>query len=377
MGRKVMIEQPLILKEGFTPEDVRQLEAAHKVWQRVNIYENQLNELFEIEHPGSAGDETKKAAYLQERDTSEHGGVWVYYPWSGVLLHCVGEEDLYRLQTNRNKNLITAEEQARLRRASIGVLGLSVGNSIALTLAQAGFTGQLKLADRDVLETPNLNRLRAPLYQVGIPKVELAARQLWEFNPFIQPQLFEDGVTQSNLGDFFSSPVPALIFDEMDDFPMKINIRLKAREAGVPVIMLTSLGDNILIDIERFDIDKNLPLFNGLIGDTPEEILRAKIGERETIKYAMDLVGTQYIPARALETLFEINRTLVGRPQLASTIAVDGGIAAFLARRLALGEPLPTGRYFLQFDKAVGLEPADDLVRHQAALDKLKGMLEQ
>lgn len=368
------MKTPAILYSGkFTQQDLATLRAK-PIWKTVDIYQQQLAELFVVRHPAKQHDEKALADFVNNHDgDNELSGCWVYYPWSGVLLHCVSEAELFELRTNRNKNLVTASEQAKLKDICVGILGLSVGRSIASTLAYSGLSANMKLADKDTLETVNLNRLRARLSEVTESKLALAAQHIWELNPFAKLKLFADGIHDKNLDDFFGAPKPTVIFDEMDDFPMKIKIRLKARERKTPVIMLTSLGDNILIDIERYDLDHSSKLFNGLIGDTPEEILRTKVGEREKIKYAIDLVGTQYIPSRALESLFEINKTLIGRPQLASTISVDGGLGAFLVRRLALDEELPSGRYYLSLGKALGLTTIDS--EHDAAVARLNKLL--
>jgi len=165
------------------------------------------------------------------------------------------------------------------------------------------------------------------------------------------------------LHDFlYGDPQPQLIFEVIDDFKMKVRLRIEARKARIPVIMPTNLGDNILVDVERYDLDPSLPLFNGLIGDTPEKILQSEITETEKVEFVIKITGREHIPARALQTLYEINRTLVGRPQLYSTVTVGGGLASYLARRFLLGKFLPSGRQFLSFDQALHYQQdeADD-----------------
>ncbi len=368
--------QPQILLPGmFKLEDIERLRKNNKIWKTADIYQSQLAELWEISYPDKNNREVSLADFCEKYGTGDLAGAWVYYPWSGVLVHIVGEHELFLLRTNRNQNLITSSEQKALDNTCVGIFGLSVGNSIAVTLAYLGTAKSIKLTDMDKLETANLNRLKAGLHQVGEPKTSIAAAHIYEVNPYAELHLFEQGIDESNLEKFFSHPKPNVVFDEIDDFPMKIKLRIKAKELRIPVIMLTSLGDNILIDIERYDLHSNTPLFNGLIGDTPEEILATPIGEREKIKYAIDLVGSDNIPTRALESLFEINKTLVGRPQLASTIAVDGGIAAYLVRRLVLGHDVPSGRYKLSFEKALGLSTIDNEQQHHAVVKKLNQML--
>ena len=72
--------------------------------------------------------------HLAGKDIQEYG-VWVYYPWSQRLVHLLDEEEFVEVRTNRNRNKITTEEQNKLKTKKIGIVGLSVGQSIALTLA--------------------------------------------------------------------------------------------------------------------------------------------------------------------------------------------------------------------------------------------------
>lgn len=369
-------EQPIIFNENsFTQKDLDEFLAQNKVWRTIDIYRQQREELYEIENPHAQNDAEAKNQFINSEVVSELQGCWIYYPWSGVFLHCVGESDLFKLRTNRNKNLITEDEQDVLNQTVVGICGLSVGNSIALTMAYSGIARNMKLTDFDKVETPNLNRLRAGLQHIGEPKIAIASQQIWELNPFAHLDLYEEGLQDLQLDDFFLTPKLNVVFDEIDDFPMKIKLRLKARETRVPVIMLTSLGDSVLIDIERYDLDSSTPLFNGLVGDTPEEILTGFIGELEKVKYAIELVGLDNIPTRALESLFEINRSLVGRPQLASTITLDGGLGSYLVRRIALKQDLPSGRYNLSLEKAIGLSEEFDASRRHAVVDKLNLLL--
>ncbi len=364
-----MQSQPRVLLPGeFSEEDVRELKAANKIWKTVDIYSRQVEELAEISYPG--GDSQKRQEFIDQKGDGDLAGAWVYYPWSGTLMHCVGEDDLFALRTNRNQNLITKDEQKTLSQATVAVAGMSVGSGIALSCVYSGMSNTIKLADFDELSTANLNRLRESVSDVGTPKIDLATQHVYEINPFAKVETL-DRITIDTMDGFLRNT--SVVFDEIDDFEMKIRLRIAAKAAKIPVIMLTSLGDNILVDVERYDLDADLPLFHGLLGDLPEEILNAKIGEKEKVKYAMQLVGINHIPTRALASLMQINKTLVGRPQLYSTIAVDGGLAAYLVRRLVLGQPLPSARGYVSFGTILDLPAISDGER-ESTLKQLRDM---
>ncbi|HRF79656.1 MAG TPA: hypothetical protein PL070_06180, partial [Flavobacteriales bacterium] len=88
-------------------------------------------------------------------------GVWVFYPWADRLVHLLDEPEFALVRTDRNRNKITREEQAELATKKVGVIGLSVGQSVSLTLALERSFGEIRLADFDTLELSNLNRIRS------------------------------------------------------------------------------------------------------------------------------------------------------------------------------------------------------------------------
>ncbi|WP_430344557.1 hypothetical protein [Rhodococcus rhodochrous] len=71
-------------------------------------------------------------------DLPDEAPRWAYYPWSRIAVRILGPAGFDRLRLDRNRNKITADEQARLRSAKVGVVGLSVGYAVAYTLALEG-----------------------------------------------------------------------------------------------------------------------------------------------------------------------------------------------------------------------------------------------
>lgn len=351
-----IIRKPVILREReYSYSDVETLKKTHPITDEIDLYEAQSSEVFDVLFPPLRLDPERKqkfSEFLAKRRGETATGDWIYFPWNGKLLHTVRETELLLLRTNRNKNLINTEEQKRLSASVVGVVGLSIGNSIATGLAYSGIGRTMKLAEFDDVETTNLNRIRAGLTAVGSPKLQATSEEIYEIDPHIDLVLFPRGLTKENLSGFLGEPAPHLVFEAIDDFEMKVRLRIAARAAGIPVIMLTNLGDSILIDVERYDLDRTTPIFNGLIGDVPDEILSGPVSEADKQKYAVSIVGKENVPQRAMESLSEIGKTLVGRPQLMSTVAVSGGVATHLARRIILDESLPSGRKLVRFDEA-------------------------
>jgi hypothetical protein len=66
--------------------------------------------------------------------------------------------------------------------------------------------------------------------------------------------------------------------------------------------------------------------------------------------YAVSLAGVQHIPERALASVEQIGKTLVGRPQLSSTVTVATGLCSYLARQIVLGNSTLSGSWLIDFD---------------------------
>jgi hypothetical protein len=163
-------------------------------------------------------------------------GTWAWYPWSGRLVHLLPRELFRQVRTDRNRDKITREEQAGLLERRIGVIGLSVGNCAALTLAMEGVAGAFRLADFDQLGLSNLNRLRGTVADLGLDKTVLAARQLYEIDPYLDVEIYPQGLTEQTIGSFFAADDSGrgldLLVEECDTPWVKVAAREHARDAG-------------------------------------------------------------------------------------------------------------------------------------------------
>ena len=278
-------------------------------------------------------------------------GAWAYYPWSGRLVHLLDADEFAELRTNRNTYKIAPRERERLAGKRIGVVGLSVGQSVALVLALERAFGELRLADFDTLDLSNLNRLRAGVHQIGIPKVLVTAREIAEIDPYLNVVGFFDGVTDANVETFLGEPEPLdLLVEECDSLDLKVAIRHAARRRRIPVLMDTS--DRGLLDIERFDLEPERPIFHGLVGDLNPAGLRGLTTE-EKVPHVLRIIGERTISTRLRASLLEVEQTISTWPQLASSVAMGGAVAADVARRMLLGQHTASGRFFVDVDEIV------------------------
>lgn len=348
------IEKPIIFHEGrYRFEEIIKFIKKNKP-QIKDIYAEQIQELFEINNADKIFDNnfsSEKLKFAKKIIADKSKGTWIYYSWNNIFTHILCEEDYYKLRTNRNRNLISQDEQLKLKDTRVGVVGLSIGAAFARNLVQQGIGKYLKMAEFDILATSNLNRIFARAFEVGQPKLRLISEQIYEIDPYWNLELYPQGLDELDFGKFLIKPNRVdIILEAIDNLKIKIKLRIAARHNKIPVVMFTNLGDSVMIDVERFDLNSNADLFNGIIGDVPEKILADEIDSKNINKYVTELVSVANTPKRALDSLALIGKELVGRPQLSSSVNISGGLSSYVCRKIILKENLPSGRFIWKFD---------------------------
>jgi molybdopterin/thiamine biosynthesis adenylyltransferase/nitroreductase len=285
------------------------------------------------------------------KPTDEYG-CWVYYPWANKLVHLLGEQEFAIVRTNRNKHKITAQEQETLANKKIGVMGLSVGQSVSLTLAMERGFGELRIADFDELDLSNINRIRTGVFNLKIKKTVIVAREIAEIDPYLNVVCFEDGITEENLNNFLTENGKLdLLIDECDSFDIKINARVKAKALGIPVLMEGS--DRGTIDIERFDLEPERPVLHGMVAHLDMSKYKMLKTMDEQIPYITAVTGIETLSPRMKASAVEIMSTISTWPQLASAVTFGGGITADLARKILLNNLKLSGRFFIDLDEII------------------------
>lgn len=328
-------------------------------WIRVyDTMHAQLRELVKTLAPKETLKDTEIEARIKTHlgDTPEDiYGVWVYYPWNDKLVHLLDEKEFVFMRTNRNKYKITDEEEEILATKRIGVVGLSVGQAVSVTMAMERSFGELRMADFDDLEITNLNRLRSSVYNMGLKKTIQVARDIAEIDPFLKITIFSDGLTTANMDAFFTQGGKLdLVIDECDGLDMKILLRHKAKAMGIPVLMEAS--DRGTVDVERFDLEPDRPILHGFI----DHLDHTKIGSLtndEKIPYIMPMLGLETISRRLRASMVEIKQTISTWPQLASAVALGGALCADVCRRIMLNKYSQSGRYFVDIEELIGDKP--------------------
>lgn len=325
----------------------------HNPVKIIDRYDLLLEELFLIRNPHTkfvkdyqADLEKFTETYLVSRKIEE-AGEWFFFPWNGIMAHYLPDTEHQEVRTARNKNIITQLEQEKFYNFRVAIAGLSVGSHPALTLAMMGGCRSMKLADPDVLGPANLNRLRYDFTKIGEPKLDIVTQTLWQINPYGDYVGFPAGVTDQNISAFLDN-VDVLV-EEVDNLEMKIKLRLAARERGIPVIMATDNGDGVIVDIERYDLDRNLELFNGVAGNLTLDEFK-HMNPTDLPKLATKIAGKDVVAIRMLGSITEVGKTIYSWPQLGDAATLAGVSVAYVVKRLALGEDLKVGKLEVNLD---------------------------
>lgn len=136
--------------------------------------------------------------------------------------------------TNRNLGFVSAEEQEKLRQASVFVCGTGgMGGAAVLALARAG-VGRLILADIDTFEIGNLNRqVFAFTDTVGQHKAEATEALIKTINPQIQTLVYKDEWPDHAMESIEAS---AVTINGTDDLAASLLLYRSARAAQKPMV---------------------------------------------------------------------------------------------------------------------------------------------
>lgn len=292
-----------------------------------------------LDHYDEQAEQLRKLLPPPDAELLAESRRWAYFPWRRTVVAVLGPRGFRTVRLDRNRNMITAAEQARLGTLRVGVVGLSVGHVIAHTLAAQGLCGELRLADFDRIELSNLNRLPASVLDLGGNKAQVAARRIAELDPYLQLRALEAGLTSGNVDEFLNGL--DIVIEECDSLDIKALLRESARARGIPVLMATS--DRGLVDVERFDLEPQRPILHGLLGDVDTARL-AGMTSRQKVPYLVRFLEAAELSPRGAASVVEIDRTLSTWPQVAGDVVLGATAIAEAVRRIGLGEELWSGR---------------------------------
>lgn len=153
---------------------------------------------------------------------------------------------------DRTALLLGAEALERLKKARIAVFGIGgVGGYVCEALARSG-VGAFDLIDSDRVDITNLNRqIIATHKTIGQYKTDVMRERILDINPDAGVRIHRCFFLPENAGDFSFAEYDYVV-DAIDTVTAKIELILRAQEAGVPVISCMGAGNKL--DAGRFQV---------------------------------------------------------------------------------------------------------------------------
>ncbi len=155
-------------------------------------------------------------------------------------------------QFSRTRRLLGPEAMDRLAAARVAVFGLGgVGGYVVEALARSG-VGALDLIDSDTVSLTNLNRqILAAHATIGMRKTDAARERVLSINPACVVRT-HDVFFLPETADAFDFSRYDYIADAVDTVTAKLELVLRARAAGVPII--SAMGTGNKLDPSRLEI---------------------------------------------------------------------------------------------------------------------------
>lgn len=152
----------------------------------------------------------------------------------------------------RTEMLLGKENMERLAKSRVAVFGIGgVGGYAVEALARSG-VGTLDLIDNDTVCESNLNRQIIALHStLGMYKTDAARARILDINPHAKVNCHRTFFLPERADEFAFEEYDYVI-DAIDTVTGKIELILRAREAGTPVI--SSMGAGNKLDPAAFEV---------------------------------------------------------------------------------------------------------------------------
>ena len=155
-------------------------------------------------------------------------------------------------QFSRTQLLLGEEAMEKLKNARVAVFGIGgVGGYVCEALARTG-VGHFDLIDDDKVCLTNINRqIIATRKTVGRYKTEVMKERMLEINPDIEVTLHQCFFLPETAEDFHFEDYDYVV-DAVDTVTAKIELVMKCKEIGVPII--SSMGAGNKLDASAFQV---------------------------------------------------------------------------------------------------------------------------
>ena len=155
-------------------------------------------------------------------------------------------------QFSRTELLLGKVGMEKLAGARVAVFGIGgVGGYVCEALVRSG-VGAFDLIDDDKVCLTNINRqIIATRKTVGKYKVDVMQERMQEINPDVKVEVHKCFFLPENAAEFPFSEYDYVV-DAVDTVTAKLELIMKAKEAGVPII--SSMGAGNKLDASQFKV---------------------------------------------------------------------------------------------------------------------------
>lgn len=225
--------------------------------------------------------------------------------------------DYMKKQFERTALLLGETAVEKLSEARVAVFGVGgVGGYAVEALARSG-VGKFVLTDSDTVSESNINRqIIATHRTVGRYKTEVMKERILEINPKAQVEVRQCFFLPEN-ADSFDFTSYSYVVDAVDTVTAKLEIIMRAKAAGVPVI--SSMGAGNKLDASGFKVSD--------IYDTRVCPL-ARVMRRELKKREIDSLKVVYSEEEPQKPLPEISEG--GKRALPGSVAFVPSVAGLV-----------------------------------------------
>jgi tRNA A37 threonylcarbamoyladenosine dehydratase len=160
-------------------------------------------------------------------------------------------------QFSRTELLLGEDAVEKIKNSRVAVFGIGgVGSFTVEALARLG-VGHITLVDPDAVAASNLNRQLVALHStVGRYKVDVAKERILDINPEAQVEALKMFYLPENADEFDVSRFDCIV-DAIDTVSAKIELVVRAKNAGVPIVSSMGTGNKLHPEmLELADITK-------------------------------------------------------------------------------------------------------------------------
>lgn len=202
-------------------------------------------------------------------------------------------------QFSRTGLLIGEEGIKRLQQARVAVFGIGgVGGYVVEALARSG-VGAFDLIDNDTVCESNINRQIIATYEsLGQYKVDVMRERVLSINPNAEVRVYKCFFLPENADDFDFSAY-SYVVDAVDTVTAKLEIIMRAKAAGVPVLSCMGAGNKldptkfVITDIYQTSVCPLAKVMRRELKKRGVEALKVVYSTEEALKPMQGDVGVQ------------------------------------------------------------------------------------